>query len=222
MGNRITRCFRHGLAMNLAAPPRNPTISIVEGVKPNSSAISGTDIPFARSFPIFSDVSSDQAPAVISILRTFCNEMPARLAMVLLGIPCSWSRRTVCIVASILSVPCRYRFLYCPNCCTLIIQQSNKIVQKAKVPSFATDSSVRNDIENTLILFRCNIPISRLCSANCGLDSYQSLRAECFIYSCKALVRKFTESVRKSNGRILLKGTNPSANVTISKVSDCS
>lgn len=41
---------------------------------PNSSAISGTDIPFARSFPIFSDVSSDQAPAVISILRTFCNE----------------------------------------------------------------------------------------------------------------------------------------------------
>lgn len=170
----------------------------------------------------FSDVSSDQAPAVISILRTFCNEMPARLAMVLLGIPCSWSRRTVCIVASILSVPRRYRFLYCPNCCTLIIQQSNKIVQKAKVPSFATDSSVRNDIENTLILFRCNIPISRLCSANCGLDSYQSLRAECFIYSCKALVRKFTESVRKSNGRILLKGTNPSANVTISKVSDCS
>lgn len=121
-----------------------------------------------------------------------------------------------------LSVPRRYRFLYCPNCCTLIIQQSNKIVQEAKVPSFATDSSVRNDIENTLILFRCNIPISRLCSANCGLDSYQSLRAECFIYSCKALVRKFTESVRKSNGRILLKGTNPSANVTISKVSDCS
>lgn len=189
---------------------------------PNSSAISGTDIPFARSFPIFSDVSSDHAPAVISILRTFCNEMPARLAMVLLGIPCSWSRRTVCIVASILSVPRRYRFLYCPNCCTLIIQQSNKIVQEAKVPSFATDSSVRNDIENTLILFRCNIPISRLCSANCGLDSYQSLKAECFIYSCKALVRKFTESVRKSNGRILLKGTNPSANVTISKVSDCS
>lgn len=33
MGNRITRCFRHGLAMNLAAPPRNPTISIVGGVK---------------------------------------------------------------------------------------------------------------------------------------------------------------------------------------------
>lgn len=121
-----------------------------------------------------------------------------------------------------LSVPRRYRFLYCPNCCTLIIQQSNKIVQEAKVPSFATDSSVRNDIENALILFRCNIPISRLCSANCGLDSYQSLKAECFIYSCKALVRKFTESVRKSNGRILLKGTNPSANVTISKVSDCS
>lgn len=143
----------------------------------------------------FSDVSSDHAPAVISILRTFCNEMPARLAMVLLGIPCSWSRRTVCIVASILSVPRRYRFLYCPNCCTLIIQQSNKIVQKAKVPSFVTDSSVRNDIENTLILFRCNIPISRLCSANCGLDSYQSLKAECFIYSCKALVRTFTESV---------------------------
>ena len=90
------------------------------------------------------------------------------------------------------------------------------------LPTIATDSSVRNDIENTLILFRCNIPISRLCSANCGLDSYQSLKAECFIYSCKALVRKFTESVRKSNGRILLKGTNPSANVTISKVSDCS
>ena len=78
------------------------------------------------------------------------------------------------------------------------------------------------NFENTLILFRCNIPISRPCSANCGLDSYQSLKAECFIYSCKALVRKFTESVRKSNGRILLKGTNPSANVTISKVSDCS
>ena len=34
MGNRITRCFSHGLAMNLAAPPRNPTISIVGGVKP--------------------------------------------------------------------------------------------------------------------------------------------------------------------------------------------
>lgn len=33
VGNRITRCFRHGLAMNLAAPPRNPTISIVGGVK---------------------------------------------------------------------------------------------------------------------------------------------------------------------------------------------
>jgi hypothetical protein len=33
MGNRITRCFRHGLAMNLAAPPRNPSISIVGGVK---------------------------------------------------------------------------------------------------------------------------------------------------------------------------------------------
>ena len=32
MGNHITRCFRHGLAMNLAAPPRNPTISIVGGV----------------------------------------------------------------------------------------------------------------------------------------------------------------------------------------------
>lgn len=73
----------------------------------------------------------------------FCNEMPARLAMVLLGIPCSWSRRTVCIVASILSVPRRYRFLYCPNCCTLIIQQSNKIVQEAKVPSFATNSSMK-------------------------------------------------------------------------------
>lgn len=132
--------------------------------------------------------------------------MPARLAMVLLGIPCSWRRRTVCIVTSILSVPRRYRSLYHSNCCTFIIQQNNKIVQKPKVPSFTTDSSVRNDIENTLILFRCNIPISRLCSANCGLDSYQSLK----------------ESVRKSNGRILLKGTNPSANVTISKVSDCS
>ena len=32
VGNRITRCFSHGLAMNLAAPPRNPTISIVGGV----------------------------------------------------------------------------------------------------------------------------------------------------------------------------------------------
>lgn len=84
------------------------------------------------SFPIFSDVSSDQAPAVISVLRTFCNEMPARLAMVLLGIPCSWSRRAVCIVASILSVPRRYRFLYCPNCCTLIIQQSTKLSRKQK------------------------------------------------------------------------------------------
>ena len=40
-----------------------------------SDSNSGTDIPFARSFPIFSDVSSDQAPAVISILRTFCNEI---------------------------------------------------------------------------------------------------------------------------------------------------
>lgn len=189
---------------------------------PNSSAILGTDIPFDRIFQIFSDVSSDQAPAVINILRTFCNEMPARLAMVLLGIPCSWRRRTVYIVTSILSVPRRYRSLYHSNCCTFIIQQNNKIVQKPKVPSFTTDSSVRNDIENTLILFRCNIPISRPCSANCGLDSYQSLKAECFIYSCKALVRKFTESVRKSNGRILLKGTNPSANVAISKVSDCS
>lgn len=40
MGNRITRCFRHGLAMNLAAPPRNPTISIVGGVK----ASDGSDV----------------------------------------------------------------------------------------------------------------------------------------------------------------------------------
>lgn len=40
-----------------------------------SDSNSGTDIPFARSFPFFSDVSSDQAPAVISILRTFCNEI---------------------------------------------------------------------------------------------------------------------------------------------------
>ena len=32
VGNRITRCFRYGLVMNLAAPPRNPTISIVGGV----------------------------------------------------------------------------------------------------------------------------------------------------------------------------------------------
>lgn len=32
-------------------------------------------MPLERIFPIFSDVSSDQAPAVINILRTFCNEM---------------------------------------------------------------------------------------------------------------------------------------------------
>ena len=38
MGNRITRCFSHGLAMNLAAPPRNPTISIVGGVKVNDGS----------------------------------------------------------------------------------------------------------------------------------------------------------------------------------------
>lgn len=44
MGNRITRCFRHGLAMNLAAPPRNPTISIVGGVNAANQHVAATPV----------------------------------------------------------------------------------------------------------------------------------------------------------------------------------
>lgn len=128
--------------------------------------------------------------------------MPARLAMVLLGIPCSWRRRTVCIVTSILSVPRRYRSLYHSNCCTFIIQQNNKIVQKPKVPSFTTDSSVRNDIENTLILFRCNIPISRLCSIKGSFFICKRMCINCYhlalsvVRNCESRYNKRVENER--------------------------
>ena len=51
VGNRITRCFRHGLAMSLATPPRNPTIEIVGGVK--CAVVMNVVLPHFGQGPIF-------------------------------------------------------------------------------------------------------------------------------------------------------------------------